>query len=249
MIGHADAQLPPLSDSDYQWLGQQIYANECNSKYECLTSWNPGEDFPSLGIGHFIWFQEGQIEPFEETFPALLLYLKAQQVSLPTWISSLDSFDSPWQNRISFQQDLNSQRMLELREFLYSTRDHQSAFIAQRLEETLPLLLVATAANDRPALEESFYGVANARPPYGLYALIDYVHFKGSGVNPKERYQDQGWGLLQVLLAMDRSGDLNAFVSAADAVLTNRVNNAPAARNESRWLKGWRNRLQTYLRK
>lgn len=248
LLGTANAQLPALSDSDYQWLGQQIYANECNSKYECLTSWNEGEDFPSLGIGHFIWFKSGQIEPFEETFPALVRYLEAHQVDLPGWISEQDSLDAPWQDRDSFQRDLNSNRMSELREFLYNTRRHQSAFIAQRLKDTLPLLLAATPTKDQLALEQNFYGVANSEPPYGLYGLIDYVHFKGSGVNPKERYKDQGWGLLQVLQTMDRSGDLNAFVAAADAVLTKRVDNAPTARNESRWLAGWRNRLQTYLR-
>ena len=46
-------------------------------------SWNAGEDFPSLGIGHFIWYRAGQQEIFEESFPQLLSFLKRQQVALP----------------------------------------------------------------------------------------------------------------------------------------------------------------------
>ena len=72
LISEASAQLPRILDSELQWLGEQIFNNECASQFECLTSWNPGERFPSLGIGHFIWYQQKQIEPFEETFPELL---------------------------------------------------------------------------------------------------------------------------------------------------------------------------------
>lgn len=247
LIGCASAQMPTLSEAEHQWLGQQIYANECNSKFECLTSWNAGEDFPSLGIGHFIWFKTGQSEPFEETFPVFLQYLQAQGITLPTWLNDLESLDSPWPNRANFQADLDSKRMQELRNFLYDTRHQQSAFIAQRLVNTLPNLLQETTPNLRDTVENNFYRIANSAPPFGLYALIDYVHFKGSGVNPKERYADQGWGLQQVLLEMEENGGLDSFVKAAEVVLTRRVENAPPQRRESRWLQGWKNRLQTYL--
>ena len=77
---------------------------------------------------------------------------------------------------------------------------------------------------------------------------MDYVNFKGEGVNPAERYSGQGWGLLQVLEAMPATGGpLDGFVKAADQVLTRRVANSPRARDESKWLPGWRSRLQTYL--
>lgn len=246
LISSASAQLPMLSTADFQWLGQQIYQNECNSSYQCLTSWNQGEDFPSLGIGHFIWFQAGQIEPFEETFPALLDYLRSQNRTLPKWISDMPVAESPWLDRDSFLAELESARMTELREFLFNTREQQSAFIANRLVETLPQLLQSTPVESRATIESNFNAVAHASPPYGLYALIDYVHFKGSGINENERYQGIGWGLQQVLLQM-RDSDLQAFVEAAETVLTRRVHNSPAQRNEGRWLQGWKNRLQTYL--
>jgi hypothetical protein len=37
------------------------------------------------------------------------------------------------------------------------------------------------------------------------------------------------------------------FVRSAKKILNDRVQNSPAARNEARWLKGWENRLNTYL--
>ncbi len=41
-----------------------------------------------------------------------------------------------------------------------------------------------------------------AASPNGVYALVDYVNFKGEGTLATERYQDHGWGLLQVLEGM-----------------------------------------------
>ncbi|MFK7863006.1 MAG: hypothetical protein AB8B95_02150 [Pseudohongiellaceae bacterium] len=247
LCGCANAQLPTLSEADYLWLGEQIYSNECNSRFECLTSWNKGEDFPSLGIGHFIWFQAGQEVPFEETFPQLLQALRTQAVALPSWIENLESFDSPWPDRTSFIADLESERMHELRAFLFESRHQQSEFIAQRLATTLPSLLSGVSASEGERIKKNFFTIANTSAPYGLYALIDYVHFKGSGVNPKERYSGEGWGLQQVLLEMGDKSDLGSFVSAAEVVLARRVENAPAERNEMRWLAGWKNRLKTYL--
>jgi hypothetical protein len=97
-------------------------------------------------------------------------------------------------------------------------------------------------------LETRLITIAEASPPMGLYALIDYVHFKGTGLAQAERYNNTGWGLLQVLETMDETRPpLQAFVASARINLENRVHNAPAERNESRWLQGWMNRLDTYL--
>ena len=49
--------------------------------------------------------------------------------------------------------------------------------------------------NQRTKLEQ----LASLQPPYGQYALIDYLHFKGSGLNSAERYLGIGWGLKQVI--------------------------------------------------
>jgi len=123
-------------------------------------------------------------------------------------------------------------------------------FIIQRFTMALDSMLASLPAGDENAnyVRDNFYGVANAQSPLGMYALIDYVNFKGTGVSPQERYQEQGWGLLQVLLHMDnRQPPLQSFVQAAKRILEQRVANAPEQRQEQRWLTGWHNRLDTYL--
>ena len=228
-----------------QWLGERIYASECNSRFDCLASWNEGEAFPSLGIGHFIWYQAGQSEVFEEAFPALLKWLREQGAELPTWLAEQSDPNSPWRSRAHFLEETDSARTTELREFLANTQALQVAFIARRLQQQLPSILNASANNSQ-LLAARFYAVANTAAPHGIYALIDYLHFKGSGSNPAERYNNVGWGLLQVLENM-QSDDLPGFVAAAEYVLLRRVQNAPADRNEQRWLQGWHNRVNGYL--
>jgi hypothetical protein len=248
LIPVAKSQLPVLSEQQLQWLGERVFTNECASDYECLTSWNSGEDFPSLGIGHFIWFQQGQIEPFEETFPALLQLYHSRNVTLPPWIQALSGPDSPWRNRQQFYVEFDSADMQQLREFLATTKPIQVDFIAHRLQAALPLLLANVGVQERSSLDTRFYRIARSHAPYGIYALIDYVHFKGTGTRPGERYQGQGWGLLQVLRQMQDGPDtLYNFISAATTILERRVANAPPERQEQLWLAGWHQRLQTYL--
>ena len=77
--------------------------------------------------------------------------------------------------------------------------------------------------------------------------FADYVNFKGEGLAHSERYNGQGWGLLQVLLAMENQPDsVLAFATAADWVLTRRANNARNTIEKETWLPGWRKRLTTY---
>ena len=90
--------------------------------------------------------------------------------------------------------------MLQLRELLKTTIALQARFAALRLEQALPKMLAAASSTERERVKANFYNVAGER--LGLYALMDYVNFKGEGVNPTERYRGQGWGLLQVLEAM-----------------------------------------------
>jgi hypothetical protein len=248
VIPTAWGQLPQLNPQQMDWLGDRIFANECNRNFRCLTSWNEGEDFPSLGIGHFIWYSSQQSERFEETFPNLLAFYKKHGYELPNWLESLEGPDSPWQNREQFLADLDSQRMRQLRNFLGSTTELQVLFIVERLHDTKADLFRGLEPSQKSSVESSFYQIANSQTPYGIYALIDYLHFKGTGIAPGERYQDEGWGLLQVLLELQGSAaNLDDFVIAATLVLERRVSNAPTQRAEQRWIAGWTNRLQTYL--
>ena len=137
--------------------------------------------------------------------------------------------------------------MNQLRQFLAGTIGVQAEFLMARLEDALPKMLAEAAPADRPNVQQQFQRLS--RTPQGCYALIDYVNFKGEGVLHTERYQGQGWGLLQVLEAMHGTSDAgaaNEFARAAKAILTQRVHNAPAERHESKWLTGWIRRVNSY---
>jgi hypothetical protein len=99
-------------------------------------------------------------------------------------------------------------------------------------------------------VEENFRALLQT--PEGTFCLIDYVNFKGEGTNQKERYQGQGWGLLQVLEMMpefSKASRVSYFAESAKAVLSRRVANSPPERGEKRWLPGWRNRCESYKQK
>lgn len=236
-----------LHPDELVWLGERIYENECNQQKECLTSWNSGEEFPSLGIGHFIWYQRGQVSPFEETFPELISHMHEKGAPMPTWINPEDP-DSPWIDREQFLSDQNGRQLSELRDFLETTTSLQAEFIVERFSSTIADIMQASTRVPEKELKQKVQTLAAVNPPQGLFAMIDYMHFKGSGLAESERYNSQGWGLLQVLENMPvAENPLEAFVASGRVILENRVSNSPASRNEQQWLEGWYNRLDRYL--
>ena len=234
-----------MNSSQAELIGQKIWLNEASGKIENLIVWNDGEDFVSLGIGHFIWYAENQSSPFEESFPKLIEFFEKNGTALPVWLNS--QTDCPWRNKEEFLKSSQSRKMLELRTLLTDTVPQQVQFLILRLELALPTMLEHLENDElRAQVRDTFYRLAET--PGGIYALVDYVNFKGEGVSPAERYNGQGWGLLQVLTQMktDRSDPLNEFADAAETILTLRTQNAPKERNEVRWLPGWKNRINTY---
>lgn len=237
--------LQTLDPKSLKEMGKAIYKNECGSKSENLTFWNSKEDFISLGIGHFIWYPEGTHKDFEEGFPSYLQFVAAKKADMPPWLIGVKG--CPWSSRDAFMTDFNSPRVQELRRWLMETMDLQASFIAQRLTSTLDLVVMAASEDQRGAVIAKLLSLA--KTPQGIFALIDYMNFKGSGLNPLERYQGEGWGLVQVLVAMqieDESMALANFQKAAAVALSNRVANAPSSRGEERWLDGWKRRIATY---
>jgi hypothetical protein len=236
-----------LSHADVLKIGKKIWQNECNGTIAGLTSWNEGEDFASLGIGHFIWYPKGRRGPFEESFPKLVSFISKRGAKLPTLLLGPGEKPCPWNSRTEFLQAQHSAEMNQLRRFLADTIDLQAEFLIGRLESALPKMLAEAAPSDRANVQQQFERLA--KTPQGCYALVDYVNFKGEGVLHSERYKGQGWGLLQVLEAMQGSSDAGAvdeFARAAKAMLTRRVQNSPAERRESRWLSGWLRRVNSY---
>lgn len=247
------AEVPPpvgstssrLSPAQLDRVGKRIWQNECASTVAGLTSWNSGEDFASLGIGHFIWYPQGRSGPFAESFPPLMAYLASRGIPAPAWTQAA----CPWPDKASFEADKNGERQKELRSLLSRTVRQQVEFIIARMEAALPKMLAQAPAKDRAWVQTAFTSLKTT--PEGQFCLIDYVNFKGEGTSSKERYKGQGWGLLQVLLAMGERLDSRTpwnvqFAEAAKRVLSRRVANAPAERNEKRWLAGWHNRCDAY---
>ena len=236
-----------LSQADAQRIGKKIWQNECNGTISGLTAWNQGEDFASLGIGHFIWYPKRRRGPFEESFPKVVSFISKRGAKLPTLLLRGVEQPCPWNSRAEFSRAQHTVEMNQLRQFLVDTIDLQAEFLIARLESALPKMLAEAAPADRANVQQQFERLA--RTPHGCYALVDYVNFKGEGVLHTERYQGQGWGLLQVLESMHGTSDAAAvdeFSSAAKAILTRRVHNAPAQRHESRWLTGWIRRVNSY---
>lgn len=242
------AKAIAISHSDAVKVGKRVWQNECNGTISGLTSWNQGEDFASLGIGHFIWYPKRRQGPFEESFPKLVSFVSSRGAKLPTFLLGVGRGQPcPWNSRAEFLQAQNTGEMNQLRRFLADTVDLQAEFLVARLDASLPKMLAEAAPAERTNVQQQFERLT--KTSRGCYALIDYVNFKGEGVLQTERYQGQGWGLLQVLEAMHGNSDSGApdeFARAAKAVLTRRVQNAPPDRHESRWLTGWLRRVNSY---
>lgn len=238
----AQVQIPPATAAK---IGQRIWQNECGGTVAGLTSWNGGENFASLGIGHFIWYPAGVRGPYQESFPGLVTLMKARGVPLPRWLAQ--GGPCPWPSRAAFTAAKDSGQMQELRKLLAGTVPLQADYAAQRSVASLPKILAAAGKAERPALTAKFNALATTGG--GLYCLMDYVNFKGEGTNPAEQYKGQGWGLLQVLREMPPVNAATApaaFSAAAKRVLARRIASAP--KDEARWRAGWFSRCDSYAR-
>lgn len=228
-------------------IGRKIWQNESGGTVNGLTTWNTGEEFPSLGIGHFIWYPANFKGRFEESWPSFITFAKQRGINPP---AVGQQRHSPWTSRTQFQREFNGAEMTSLRNWLANNINVQTDFIIARSRASLPKMLAAAPASERAKIEANYRKVAST--PHGTYALIDYVNFKGEGTSPAERYNGQGWGLLQVLGGMNNvsSGPPAAteFAASAKRTLDRRIANSPPARGEQRWREGWHNRCNTYAR-
>lgn len=240
---NATAAVPASSNSNVNIseLGRRIWANECAGSVQGLVSWNTGEEFPSLGIGHFIWYPSGYTGPFDESFPKFVAYAKSRGAQVPSFFNGA----APWANKQAFTAD-RSGKADQMRKWLAAHVNLQTEFIIRRSRAALPTML---AHSSKPAAVQAHYN-ALAATTQGMYCLVDYVNFKGEGTKESERYNGQGWGLLQVLEEMQGNPQGRAataeFSRAASVVMRRRVANSPAAHKEQKWLPGWLNRCSTY---
>lgn len=237
-----------VSQEDLNFVGKKIWHNECRGTQEGLISWNKGEEFASLGIGHFIWYPKNYSGPFVEQFPELLKFFEEHGRDIK--FLGLDvHYSCPWQTREAFLAAREDVLLTKLRALLADTVDLQTQFILKRLEAALPKLTAQLSASEKKQVTAQFNRLLQSGR-MGIYALIDYINFKGEGTAVTERYAGKGWGLLQVLQGMHSKKPGNAalqeFSAAAEQVLRERVKNSPPERGEERWLAGWIKRVKTY---
>lgn len=236
-----------LTSEQFKSVGNLLWQRECNKSVLGLTSWNKGETFPSLGIGHFIWYPSGQAALYKETFPSLISFLHEHKIKIPLWLSQAIKTGCPWSGRESFLADLYSKRMIELRSLLQSTIDLQAQFVVKRFLISRDALMDAVAPEQRQHIAQQFDRMVQT--VQGIFALIDYVHFKGEGIQITERYAGKGWGLLQVLEQMhgtSKESAVSDFIKEAKKILQQRVMLSPPEKGEKRWLAGWINRVESY---
>lgn len=248
----SSADVSSLSHSEIEWVGHQIYRNECASKPENLIYWGDGEAFPSLGIGHFIWYPEGVQGRFHETFPDMLNFVRKYK-SPPEWLRSLNPVKAPWASKQALLDSTESNQYKALQTWLLETQAYQARFITLQFQERLNRYF-----QTHPDKKITHSPLVKRLMSFkeGRFALIDYANFKGVG-NVKEQYQGQQWGLISVLdqlmneneprrLTTNNMELLSQFVNAAKQRLQLRVELAPAERNEKRWIKGWFKRIDGY---
>ena len=242
-----------LTKKQANYVARKVWKNEGAGQDKYLVWWNKGEDFASVGIGHFIWFPKGHKERFREVFPMVVAYMEKKQVKMPSWLNSKTHL--PWATKSAFfkAKKANTKQYRELFHFLKLTMPYQAEFMAERLSKALPEMLNTIDDPKRKVLvqkrfNEVLYNKNGSVNERGLYVLLDYTNFKGEGTLKSERYKGQGWGLLQVLEHMDPKMEnrQKAFAFSAKKMLSRRIKNSPKARGEERWRKGWNVRLDTY---
>lgn len=235
-----------ISNIGLQKIGQKIFRNECSGDIKLLTHWNDGENFGSFGIGHFIWYPDGKKGIYDEKLPGLLVFLKINKVELPDFLQP--DKPCPWKTRDDFYKDYNSEKMIFLRKLLDSTKLLQTKFMVDNLKAVIPKIKEAASLSKKQQVEKILDIMLQTEN--GLYPLIDYTNFKGTGINPSERYKGKGWGLLQVLENMKDSNNdsdvVKNFTQSAKFILKKRVENSPNRKQEEKWFLGWLKRIDTY---
>jgi hypothetical protein len=243
----AAAPASKLSAPQKAAIGKKIWQNESGGEVAGLTAWNGGEEFPSLGIGHFIWYPKGFKGRFAESWPQFIAFARERGAKPPEVALQRHS---PWNSKAEFQRDFKGAEMAGLRKWLSGTVELQTDYIIDRSRAALPKILAAAPGSERAKIEANYRKVSTTSQ--GTYALIDYVNFKGDGTQTSERYNGQGWGLMQVLGGMKEvsAGPAAAteFAASAKRVLSRRISNSPPARAEAKWLPGWHNRCETYAK-
>lgn len=239
-------QLHCLTHEEIKAIGMQIWKNEGHQKDVHLVFWSEHESFPSLGIGHFIWFPIIHQKQFSEEFPRLCVFLKTHNIPIPSWLQTALKTGAPWGTREEFLED--TKHVEDLRKLLRDTIELQTEFMIQKLDHEFELILKAATRKQKNQLHKNFEYLRSSL--LGNYALIDYLNFKGSGLNPQEKSKGKSWGLMQVLLDMPKdttkeNANKSFAISAAKNLIILVQNSSPEY-NRIKFLNGWIKRINSY---
>ncbi|MBM3857702.1 MAG: hypothetical protein FJ390_07065 [Verrucomicrobia bacterium] len=232
-------QASDLTDDQLLEIGIKVWQNQCgiwdhpgkvtHDMKQGITSWE--SDYALIGIGQCIWYPADETKNFQEDWPRVAQDLKDKGYPIEDWMLGA----CPWNNSKEFFSDFNGDQLKSLRKMLAKKAliTEQARCIATRLDESLDKITTAVDAETgitddekgvaKNLIIKNFYQVATDHYPRGLYALMDYVHFKGEGVLPTETINGVGWGLRQALEQMNpktvaKKGAIVAFVDAAKAI-------------------------------
>ncbi len=237
----------PVEAKSVTNLKNKIYKNEAKSSPDYLVFWSEREDFPSLGIAHWIWFPQfpanfnkSSLPTQEDTFPGLLRFLASRApklgVEIPEFLRSQDGqvvSINPFKNRIDFMN--RTAERDSLKKFLMLTMDLQTQYLIKTVSDK-----VERAIKSRVSDESEFRAILLniSGSAAGIYPIFDYVNFKGDGT-------DTTWGLLQVLdrLKGKISPTANHFSQACIETLKQRVVDRP---KDKAFLAGWISRCESY---
>lgn len=233
-----------LNDLQKNKIGQQIFQNETGGDYKKLVHWNQGEDFPSLGIAHFIWIPRSANVVFSDSFKGVIQQYVKLGYSLPAILRrQAPNYECPWQSSSEFWAQRSSPEVMELQYFLESTMNVQLDYVIDRVSRDLPKIFSGLTTNQKELINRNINNVISSDASW--YPIIDYLNFKGSGSKFIETTASGGWGLRQVLFNMNpnASSPQKEFADSAYEVLERRT----VLRSQDRmWLPGWRKRVSTY---
>ncbi|HSP41718.1 MAG TPA: hypothetical protein VLO11_02505, partial [Luteolibacter sp.] len=108
----APSAATSLSPAQKTAIGKKIWQNESGGTISGLTAWNTGEEFPSLGIGHFIWYPAGFNGRFRESWPDFIAFAERNGANPP---ASAKLPDAPWKSRAEFLSKSGTPEMTGLR--------------------------------------------------------------------------------------------------------------------------------------
>ncbi len=235
-------------------FAEKTFENESGGHGKNIMQWNRGEGFLSLGLGHFLWAPSDRAaRRFGESFKQFVVYYQQQpEPKPPLPASCLPGLHCPFANKAEFERERDSAmgvRAREIRDFLEQTRLYQARFMRDRLVKATDLILSHLKPEVSDRVRKAIFYLSN--DDASLFAMMDYVNFKGEGIGNGKISPVSGWGLSQVLQCLVSKAGAKitadtmtplAFADAADETLKKRKDV-----NKTTHL-GWTRRIRdTYL--